>query len=160
MHLFQPKYVWIVQGWYPKGWWNMNSGGCSPENLLAVLNNSLAIIPDGYFVNEDTSTRAISNRVSWDIVHHPSLCVYYSLSVCVIKVVVIHVHTTEYSVQCMHGPWSCVGECFLLSSLYPNVLLAYTTASCEAFVVTQISHKLPFLLHHTSRTMAIMYMKL
>ena len=60
-----PKYVWITQGFYPEGWWrdSVNSS-CPPNRILAALNNSFAIVPDGYFVNEDKSAMAISTRVS------------------------------------------------------------------------------------------------
>lgn len=63
--MFAPKYVWITPSWYSKGWWKEDYGNtsCTTENIKTMLNNSLAIIPSGYFVSDGVLGDPISGLV-------------------------------------------------------------------------------------------------
>ena len=64
--MFAPKYVWITPSWYSKGWWREDYGNtsCTPDFIKKMLNSSLAVTPNGYFVSDDPSTVTFSGMVS------------------------------------------------------------------------------------------------
>ena len=63
--MFAPKYVWITPSWYSRGWWNEDYGNssCTPDIIKTLLNNSLAITPNGYFVSDNVSIATKSGLV-------------------------------------------------------------------------------------------------
>ena len=140
--LLSPTYVWILQGWYPDGWWKDDkNSSCTPEVMLAVLNRSLAIIPDGYFPNEDESARAISTLVSW--ASGGDLCVRVVCS-CINGVHILAVLL-----------WGEITLCCLLYTL-----LVCTLTFVSVCCYTDFS-KIALFLHHTAGDeMYIMYLEL
>ena len=63
--MFGPKYVWITPSWYSKGWWKEDYGNasCTQNFIVKMLNNSLAVTPNGYFTSDDKSTATFSGMV-------------------------------------------------------------------------------------------------
>ena len=63
--MFAPKYVWITPSWYSRGWWDEDYGNssCTPDIMKTILNNSLAITPNGYFVSDNGSIATKSHLV-------------------------------------------------------------------------------------------------
>jgi len=60
-----PQYVWITYSWYDKGWWREDYGNssCTPNIMMTMLNDSLAITPNGNLVSDDRNTPTFSGLV-------------------------------------------------------------------------------------------------
>ena len=66
--MYAPTYVWILPMWYNVDWWDdvisVNSS-CTIDVRLAVLNGTIGIVPDGYFVMENRSKVSFSGLVRY-----------------------------------------------------------------------------------------------
>ena len=75
--MYAPTYVWILPMWYNADWWDdvipVNSS-CTIDVTLAVLNGTIGIVPDGFFVMENTSKVSFSGLVRYKLLNVISKC--------------------------------------------------------------------------------------
>lgn len=65
--IYLPKYAWIFPMWYNDNWWINTASentSCNPNILLQVINGSIGVLPEGYFIMENKSMRTFSGLVS------------------------------------------------------------------------------------------------